>query len=487
MQELLNGNGDPERVELSQLDQLIHVTAHSEGLLLDHLGEVMLGSLSHEDSGSVGASIFFQHKGDSFACYATVELPERLASQPLPNICGLLQSLASDGKVLPWKENIYFTPICYNTYNFIGLTHRIDGSVEPIIHINTKGSYAKPADTVDEPDTLKYGDYPVDEVVMRLGETISHITNELHQMNGSRNSARLDITLPYFSPTEAAIASSEIVPACRPEHINFPDFEDFGGLDQEIIALREAALDRFSPDLLGKYGLKPSNGIILQGPGGVGKTGLVQALAKKMRVNYHEVRGTEIRDPYIGVSERQLRQTFDACAATNERTILFFDEADGLFSNNAGGNEGSTRSLVAELKAILGNMNRYPNLLVIVAANSLANFDPALLRPGRFDTVIKIGLPSEAARAEIFNKYLYKHAGHFAVMTIDNIDDSIITRTLAERAANFTGNDIESVITGLLRQKMRRELARGSEPPKITQAEILEAIDRHRQTRPSDI
>ncbi len=259
------------------------------------------------------------------------------------------------------------------------------------------------------------------------------------------------------------------------------------GLDEEITRLTDAALDWASPDLLEKYGLAPKNGIILQGPGGVGKTDLVRALAKKMRTKYTEVCATQIRDPYIGVSERNLREVFRATAATGERTIVFIDEFDGLFSNNVGGNEGGARSLIAEFKTILSNMNQYPNVLVIVAANSLANFDPALLRPGRFDTVIKIGLPNEATRAQIFDKYLRKHSDHFTAMTFDNLDGYIDTQILAQRAIDFSGADIKNVITELLWHKMRRERTSGSQPPQMTQAEILQAVDRHRQTRPSDI
>ncbi len=230
MEEILDGNGHPGRIELSTEDQLIHVTAHSEGLLLDHPDEVILGSLSHEDSGSVGASVFLRHQGDSFACYATVELPERLTSQPLPNILGLFNSLVGNKKALSWDENSCCTPIYLKTRNFISLKREIDGSVGPTIHIYTKGLYERPETPRDEADNLKYYDYPVDEVVIKLGEIVGHITNELHQMSGKRNSAWLDINLPYFSQNEEIVGSTEIVPACRPEHATFPDFEDFGGL-----------------------------------------------------------------------------------------------------------------------------------------------------------------------------------------------------------------------------------------------------------------
>jgi|GEM_PF-3538734 len=499
-------DGDPDLLELSDHGQPIQVTARPKDVMLDVEGNIALGHLSRENGGGVEAIVMLEHRTSTYACFGSIGLPEQLAAQPRETFSALAQKLRDEGKICADRNReVCITPPDAGIFSMFTLEHYTGNDRPPTIKVVAKGENMADTDFF-EPDLLKYGELPVDETVIKLGQTVADIANALHEISGLATTAQLEIALPgaeiyshhTVEMTPAAAAQDELPepealpepaePDCLPEHRHFPDFADFGGLDNEISRLKEAARDSIPGVLLEKYGLSPKRGIILQGPGGVGKTDLVRALAKDMRANLDEVRTSDIMSMWVGRSEENLRKLYNRVRSSGKPTVLFFDEFDGLFSANAGGNADGARSLIAEFKTILTNADRYPNVITIAAANSLANFDPALLRPGRFDTVIKIGLPATAARAQIFNKYLYKHARHFDVLSLSHIPENPIdSAALAELTTDFTGADIKCVISDLLWQKMRQERDNGVEPPRITQTELSRAIWQYRQNRPSDI
>jgi transitional endoplasmic reticulum ATPase len=258
----------------------------------------------------------------------------------------------------------------------------------------------------------------------------------------------------------------------------FPSFSNFGGLDREIALLRQSFLLSQNPELCKDWDIDPVRGIMLCGPGGVGKTDLVRALARETNYALETIAPSNIQDKWHGETVRKLKEYFDRAATCNFNIILFFDEFDGLFAENAGGNGGVHASLVSEMKA---QMNDVPdNVIVIAATNDINNFDPALLRAGRFDTVIQIPLPGPEARFSIFTQLLYKSEGLYDFGAILGALSNFV-----EQTDQMSGADITTILKSARTKHVISHLNNDTDLGKITPEEIQAAITQHRTSRPS--
>jgi len=466
-------NDQPTIFELSELGQPIQAVAKYGHVELDTYNKTILGELDSDATESVEAEITFQQRVGKFACEGIVYFPEQLTEGAESIFSDMMQSFVTNRKL--------------DTITDTHTAVRIGTKPAYIVHLEDNDPKDFPAisitavhDAQNASEFLRYRHYDANEVVREVGRLVAAVANSLHEETTSPFHATLDITLPEMEEDDAPQPH---------DHKNFPKFEQFGGLDTVIEKLKDAASDHFiAPELLEKYGLKPKAGILLQGPPGNGKTELVQALSRELRIGYKSLNISDIMSMWVGESGKQLRATFDAAQKSGKPTLLFFDEADGLFGRDAGGNSGAARSLISEAKQILSDASKYPNVLVIYAVNSLEGFDPALLRPGRFDTILKISDPNEEARTHIFQKIMYAHDAHFDIFTPDNyIERPIDTAVLARKTDGYSGADIRQVLDGLLWEKMRHERTQTTDQPRITQTDIERAIREYNLNRPSDI
>lgn len=290
-----------------------------------------------------------------------------------------------------------------------------------------------------------------------------------------------------------------------------PTFDDFGGLDREIAQLRQVGALLQDPELVRRYGLKLPTGILLCGPGGVGKSQLIEAFSADIGATLLNVDVSDIQDKWVGESNKNLRQAFVTAENTPGNVVIFFDEFDGLFSANAGGNAGVSTALISEMKTRMERLRKQqPNTIVAAATNSLSGFDEALLRPGRFDMVLQIPKPGESARASIFGKMILKNADLYAVdsalselisrdiIDISSLDtdsdeayeieassreDSIDVVALAAVTEGLTGADIEAILHAARMRKVVDFIQHGMPLSRIIQSDIVHAINNHRQQR----
>ncbi|GMH76799.1 hypothetical protein TL16_g07201, partial [Triparma laevis f. inornata] len=171
---------------------------------------------------------------------------------------------------------------------------------------------------------------------------------------------------------------------------------DIGGLEH----VREEILDAVQlpmqhPALFKARGLRRS-GILLFGPPGTGKTLVAKAVATEMNLPFMSVKGPELLDSYVGGSEANVRKVFDD-ARRAAKNILFFDELDSLAPRRDGtGDSGGVMDrvvsmLLAELDGV-GDGNEDGSVFVIAATNRPDLLDNSLLRPGRFDRLVYLGL-----------------------------------------------------------------------------------------------
>ena len=152
-----------------------------------------------------------------------------------------------------------------------------------------------------------------------------------------------------------------------------------------------------SPDRFERLGIDPPRGVLLYGPPGTGKTFVVRALAHESSAAFFPIKGAELLDKFVGESERGVREVF-ARARAAAPAILFFDELDALAPVRGRSTTSVTDSVVAALLTEMDGVAERGDVAVIGATNRRDLIDPALLRAGRFEVHVELGLPQVDAR-----------------------------------------------------------------------------------------
>jgi len=185
-------------------------------------------------------------------------------------------------------------------------------------------------------------------------------------------------------------------------------WDDIGGLEKAKEELKRVVLwPLLYPDMLKEMDLRASKGMIMFGEPGCGKTLLAKALATESEFNFLTVKGPALLSQWVGQTEAGVRDIFYK-ARLAAPCIIFFDEIDAIApvrGHSAGSNvtDSATAQLLAEIDGVAAEDN---GVFVIAATNRAEMVDPALMRPGRFDSQCAIPLPDEAARAEIIKIHL---------------------------------------------------------------------------------
>jgi len=214
-------------------------------------------------------------------------------------------------------------------------------------------------------------------------------------------------------------------------------FGDVGGLDDVKEAIRMKIVMPFQhPEVFKKYGKRIGGGVLLYGPPGCGKTLLARATAGECEAAFMNVTIDSILDMYYGESERKLASTFEVARA-KAPTVLFFDEIEAIGGSRQQIRNSPGKTLVNQLLAEMdGVASHNARMLVMAATNAPWSVDAALRRPGRFDRVIFVPPPDEAARLEI----LRLHMRERPVAPDVNIGE------LAKKTSGYSGADLYDLI-----------------------------------------
>jgi len=275
--------------------------------------------------------------------------------------------------------------------------------------------------------------------------------------------------------------------AMREVFIEIPDVKwgDIGGLEsvkQELIEAIEWPLKY--PHLFKKAGIRPLNGVLIYGPPGCGKTLLAKACATESQSNFISVKGPEIFNKFVGESERAIREIFRK-ARMAAPAIVYFDELDAIASGR--GNEEIMGapvydSIVNQILAEMDGLEDRKGVVVVASTNRPDKIDRALLRPGRFDRLVYVSAPDQAARLHI----LKIHTGPMRVTP--EVKDRL--SELTGRLEGYSGADIENVCReagmAALRERLEEfdyveyrhfEAALAKIPPTLTK-EVIESYDK---------
>ena len=241
-------------------------------------------------------------------------------------------------------------------------------------------------------------------------------------------------------------------------------FADVAGCDEEKEELVEIIDFLKNPRKYAEIGARIPKGVLLFGNPGTGKTLLAKAVAGEANVPFFSISGSDFVEMFVGVGASRVRDMFKT-AKENAPCIIFIDEIDAVGRQRGAGMGGGHDEREQTLNQLLVEMDGFtPNLGIIVmaATNRPDVLDPALLRPGRFDRQITIGLPDVKGREAI----LKVHARN------KHLDSNVKLDEIAQRTPGFSGADIENLLNeaALLAARANRKV--------ITTPDIDEAIDR---------
>ena len=213
------------------------------------------------------------------------------------------------------------------------------------------------------------------------------------------------------------------------------------------------------PERYERLGIEPPKGILLWGPPGTGKTYVVKALAHEAGSAFFAVKGAELLDKYVGESERAVRTVFQR-ARDAAPSIIFFDEFDALAPVRGNSSSSVSDQVVAALLTEIDGVADMGRVAVIAATNRKDLIDGALLRAGRFESHIELGLPTTESRLALLN------------ITDVNLADDVELQRLAEETEGLSFADL----TGVLREAALATLRRDESATEVSWADLESAL-----------
>lgn len=241
-------------------------------------------------------------------------------------------------------------------------------------------------------------------------------------------------------------------------------FDDIAGIDEAKAEFEEIVSFLKEPERYTRVGARIPKGVLLVGPPGTGKTLLAKAIATEAEVPFFSVAGSEFVEMFIGIGASRIRDLFNK-ASEAAPCIVFIDEIDAVGRERGSGIGGGNDEREQTLNQLLTEMDGFrenKGVIVVGATNRADILDAALLRPGRFDRQITVGLPDRIGRAGI----LKVHAKN------KPLEEDISLFNLAGRTPGFSGADLANLLNeaAILATRYKKDI--------ITIYEVNEAIDR---------
>ncbi|PSL42273.1 membrane protease FtsH catalytic subunit [Salsuginibacillus halophilus] len=241
-------------------------------------------------------------------------------------------------------------------------------------------------------------------------------------------------------------------------------FKDVAGAEEEKQELVEVVEFLKDPRKFANIGARIPKGVLLVGPPGTGKTLLGRAVAGEAGVPFFSISGSDFVEMFVGVGASRVRDLFEN-AKKNAPCIIFIDEIDAVGRQRGAGLGGGHDEREQTLNQLLVEMDGFganEGIIIIAATNRADVLDPALLRPGRFDRQITVGLPDVNGREEVLGVHVKNKP----------ISENVDLKAVAQRTPGFSGADLENLLNEAALVAAR------ADSDEIQMVHVEEAIDR---------
>lgn len=215
-------------------------------------------------------------------------------------------------------------------------------------------------------------------------------------------------------------------------------FKDVAGLEEEKVELYEIVDFLKNPSKYSKMGARIPRGVLLVGPPGTGKTYISRAVAGEAGVPFFSISGSEFLEMFVGVGASRVRDLFSV-AKKNAPCIIFIDEIDAVGrkrGSGLGGGHDEREQTLNQLLVEMDGFEKNEGIIMMAATNRPDILDDALLRPGRFDRQVTIGLPDMRGREEVLKIHTRNKP----------LADDVDLKNIAKRTPGFTPADIENLV-----------------------------------------
>ncbi len=262
------------------------------------------------------------------------------------------------------------------------------------------------------------------------------------------------------------------------EEVNRVKFDQVGGNEEAVEALMDVVDFMRDPTPWKTAGARVPRGILLVGPPGTGKTLMARAVAGETNASFFYTSATEFVEMFVGVGAARVRDTFET-AGKAQPAVIFIDEIDAIGrkrSSGLGTMHEEREQTLNQLLVLMDGLERFERLVVIAATNRPDVLDPALMRSGRFDRVVRMNRPTDEDRVAILQIHMKQKP----------MAPSVTAEQLAPHTNGLTGADIETALNEAAILAIRRSRVRGNPGTvadvRINEDDVVNAIERMKKS-----
>lgn len=244
-------------------------------------------------------------------------------------------------------------------------------------------------------------------VAADLSSLVREACNQcVNRLKGQHESSQFDYSSIYINSADFIDALKRVQPSLKREgfiNVSGIHWDDVGALNSVKDELKMSMVEPLkNVALFERFGISKPAGVLLWGPPGCGKTLIAKAIASETRSNFIAIKGPELLNKYVGESERAVREVFEK-AKQSSPCIIFFDEIDAICPKRDDSEDFASR-VVNQILTELDGVQSRKSVYILAATNRPDMIDPALLRPGRLDKCLYVGLPSIEEKFDILKR-----------------------------------------------------------------------------------